>query len=150
LFLPLTVAFIFLQTGAEELFFRGYLQQQLAARFAARWIWMWIPSAVFALLHWSPDAGGNLPLVLMSALVFGLAAADLTERTGSLGAAMGLHLGNNFIAIAVVSLGDTISGLSLFINPGSLSDTGWQSVSIAGAILLLLVVWGITVRLLDD
>lgn len=138
-----------LQTGAEELLFRGYLQQQLAARFRARLVWMGGPALLFALLHWTPAAGGNLPLVLLSTLVFALVAADLTERTGSLGAAMGLHLGNNFAALSVISGTGTITGLSLYVSPTPLSQTGAQSVAIAVSILTLIAVWAVLVRVLD-
>ena len=147
--LPLTLALILLQTSAEELFFRGYLQQQLAVRFRARWVWMGLPTLAFALLHWSPTSGANAPLVLLSALTFGLVAADLTERTGSLGAAMGLHFGNNLVGIAVVSIGDTITGLSLYTTARPIDETGTQSLALAFSILVLLAVWAITARLLD-
>lgn len=147
--LPLTLGLLFVQTGAEELFFRGYLQQQLAVRFRSRVIWMWVPSLAFALLHWTPDAGANLPLVLLSTLTFALVAADLTERTGSLGAAMGLHLGNNFAAVALISGSGTITGLALYVSPTDLAETGVQSLAIAGSVLALLLIWTITARLLD-
>ena len=147
--LPLALPFLFVQIAAEELFFRGYLQQQLAVRFRARAVWMWLPSVIFALLHVSPEAGDNLPLVLLATLTFALVAADLTERTGALGAAMGLHLGNNFFGLFIVSTGETITGLSLFRAPVEIGQAGPQSLSMAGAVLVMLVVWGITVRLLD-
>lgn len=147
--LPLTILFLLLQTGAEELFFRGYLQQQLAARFRARWIWMWIPAVVFALLHWNPQAGDNLPLLLLSALTFGLVAADLTERTGSLGAAMGLHFVNNFVGIGIVAIGETITGLALYVSPMDIAETGMQSLSLAASILVMLGVWAAVAWLLD-
>ncbi|MEL6204652.1 MAG: type II CAAX endopeptidase family protein [Pseudomonadota bacterium] len=149
LLLPVGLALLFLQIGAEELFFRGYIQQQLAARFNSRIVWMWLPSIVFAALHVAPQAGANLPLVLLSALTFGLVAADLTERTGSLGAAMGIHFGNNFFGLFIVSLADTISGMSLYVSHTDIGETGLQSLSMAASILVMLAVWGVTVRLLD-
>jgi len=149
LLLPIALPFLFLQIGAEELFFRGYLQQQLAVRFRARWVWMWIPAVIFAVLHTNPAAGPNLPLVLLAALTFGLVAADLTERTGSLGAAMGVHLGNNFFGLFVVATADTITGLALYVSPVDVGEAGVQSLSMAGSTILLLVVWAILVKLLD-
>jgi membrane protease YdiL (CAAX protease family) len=147
--LPLTLMLLFVQTGAEELFFRGYLQQQLAARFHARWVWFWIPAVAFALLHWNPVAGANLPLVLLAALTFGLVAADLTERTGSLGAAMGLHLGNNFTGIAIIANAETISGLALWVSDADLSEPGLQSLGMALNVAMLVAVWGAIVWILD-
>ncbi|MEM1430597.1 MAG: type II CAAX endopeptidase family protein [Pseudomonadota bacterium] len=150
IWLPLALPFLFLQISAEELFFRGYLQQQLAARFASRVVWMWIPSVVFAVLHTSPQAGANLPLVLLAAFTFALVAADLTERTGSLGAAMGLHFGNNFFGVFITSSTGSITGLSLFQSQTDIGQTGIQSLGMAGAVLLMLAVWAVTVRLLDE
>lgn len=147
--LPLALAFLMLQISAEELFFRGYLQQQLAARFASRAVWMWLPSVLFALLHWNPEAGPNLPLILLATLTFALVAADLTERTGSLGAAMGLHFGNNIFGLLVAAQKDTITGLSLYVSQTEIGVAGPQSLSMAGTTVLLLVVWGLVVWLLD-
>jgi membrane protease YdiL (CAAX protease family) len=149
LLLPLALPFLFVQIAAEELFFRGYLQQQLAVRFASRIVWMGLPSAVFCLLHWNPAAGANLPLVLLATFTFGLVAADLTERTGSLGAAMGLHLGNNAFGVFLLSSQGSITGLALFISPVDTAETGVQSLMMAGAVLMLLLVWAVTARLLD-
>lgn len=149
LLLPVGLVLLFIQTGAEELFFRGYLQQQLAVRFTSRAIWMWGPALIFALLHFNPDAGPNLPLVLLAALTFGLVAADLTERTGSLGAAMGLHFGNNFFGLFIVAVADTITGLALFVSPVELGEAGIQSLSMAGSVLIMLLVWAITARLVS-
>ncbi len=149
MWLPLALPFLFLQIAAEELFFRGYLQQQLAVRFASRAVWMWIPSLLFALLHVSPSAGDNLPLVLLATFTFALVAADLTERTGALGAAMGLHLGNNFFGMFITSATGSITGLALFVSDTDLAQAGPQSLGLAFSIVLMLIVWGITARLLD-
>lgn len=147
--LPLALPMLFIQITAEEVLFRGYLQQQLAARFAARWIWFWIPAVMFSLLHWSPDAGGNLPLILLSTLTFGLVAADLTERTGSLGAAMGLHFGNNMMALFFIVPEGSITGLALYTSPLALGETGINSLAMAMQVPVLLGVWWLTVRALE-
>ncbi|MEM0934676.1 MAG: type II CAAX endopeptidase family protein [Pseudomonadota bacterium] len=149
LWLPLAVPFLFLQIAAEELFFRGYLQQQLAVRYASRVVWMWIPSVVFAALHVSPQAGDNLPLVLLAAFTFALIAADLTERTGSLGAAMGLHFGNNFFGIFITSASGSITGLALYLSETDMSAAGPQSFGLSLTVILLLAVWRVTAWLLE-
>jgi hypothetical protein len=146
--LPLALPLLFLQIAAEELLFRGYLQQQLAARFAWRVVWFWGPAVIFALLHASPQAGANLPLVLIAALTFGLIAADLSERTGSLGAAMGLHFANNFFGIFVLATQGTITGMALHVTTTPQSETGLQSLSMGASIPVLLLAWGLTRRLL--
>ncbi|MBV1926623.1 MAG: CPBP family intramembrane metalloprotease, partial [Rhodobacteraceae bacterium] len=91
--LPLSLVAIFIQTSAEEILFRGYLQQTLAARFSNPLIWMVLPSALFAWGHFAPDeVGQNAVLIAVWAGVFGLLAADLTARSGTLGPAIALHL----------------------------------------------------------
>lgn len=53
----------------------------------------------------------------MSTALVGIFAADLTARTGNLGAAIGLHFTNNFFALCVLSLDGALSGVSLFVTP---------------------------------
>jgi membrane protease YdiL (CAAX protease family) len=139
--LPLAVAALLIQTGAEELVFRGYLQQQLAARFARPLVWMLLPSALFGLAHYAPDqAGHSAWLVVAATGLFGLIAADLTARSGSLGLAWGLHFANNVLAILVISAMPGLDGLALF-RLGE--DAGALMVPLLGFDMALMVaVWG--------
>ncbi len=116
--LPLGLLALLIQIGSEELLFRGYLQQQMAARFSTPLIWMVVPSVVFGALHYDPLYGqANAMVMAVGAGVFGLAAADLTARTGTLGPALALHFFNNFMAMFVVSLSGEMSGLALYTYP---------------------------------
>ncbi len=122
--LPLSVIAVLIQTSAEEILFRGYLQQGLAARFQSPLIWMVLPSILFAVGHYSPStAGDNALLIAIWALAFGVLAADLTARSGTLGPAIALHFFNNFAALLVISLPDSLSGLALYHLPYEVSDT---------------------------
>lgn len=124
LFLPAGVLAVLLQTTAEELAFRGYLQSQLAARFRHPLIWMGVPSALFALLHLDPSAhGDNTWLVVIWAGCFGLAAADLTARSGTLAPAIALHFVNNLNAILIAAPKGYFDGLALYVYPFSLQDS---------------------------
>jgi len=115
--LPFGLAAILVQVTAEELFYRGYIQQQLAARFPHPLVWMLVPNLLFAAAHW--DNGGSPEeswQYVVWALCFGLAASDLTARTGNLGAAIGLHLANNAYAFLFFGeYGGMDSGLALFL-----------------------------------
>jgi uncharacterized protein len=114
-FLPLALLGLLIQTGAEEVVFRGYLQQQLAARFASAVVWMGVPAALFGLAHYAPEVGPVSPwLVVAVTGFFGLIAADLTARSGSIGLAWGLHFANNVIAVLMVSAMAGLDGLALF------------------------------------
>lgn len=125
LLLPFSLVAILIQTSSEEILFRGYLQQSLAARFRTPWVWMGIPSILFAAGHYAPNAAGdNAILVAVWACVFGLLSADLTARAGTLGPAIAMHFANNTMALLVISLPDNLSGLALFHLPYDMSDTG--------------------------
>lgn len=121
--LPLALLALLIQTGAEELVFRGYLQSQLAARFPHPLVWLLVPSILFALLHFDPSMhGDNTWLVIGWAALFGLAAADLTARAGTLGPAIALHLINNLSALVLVAPEGNFDGLALYTFPFSLDD----------------------------
>ena len=113
--LPAALAGLLIQTGTEELLFRGYLQQQLAARYASPLIWMAVPALAFGALHYAPEQyGASAWFVVVWAVLFGLATADLTARTGNLGAAVGLHFANNAATLLLVGLYGNLDGLALF------------------------------------
>lgn len=123
LILPLSVFALLVQTASEEMVFRGYIQQQLAVRFSHPLVWLLIPSALFAAGHYSPGLyGGNALMVVLWAFVFGLAAADLTARFGTLGPAIGMHWANNFWAILFLAPQGSLSGLALYHLPFDFAD----------------------------
>lgn len=119
LMVPFGLFALLIQTGAEELFYRGYIQQQLAARFSSPLVWMIVPNLIFAAAHWDNGATEIESLrYVIWAFCFGLAASDLTARTGNLGAAIGFHLANNAYAFLLFSeVGGPDSGLALFLFP---------------------------------
>lgn len=107
---------LFLQTTAEEMVFRGYLQQQLAARFQSRWIWWLLPSAIFGVAHFNPaQFGANAWIVVAITTLMGLILADVTARFGSLSPAMGLHFANNLVVMLFMNTPGQLSGMSLYL-----------------------------------
>lgn len=123
--LPLALLAVLIQTSAEEILFRGYLQQGLAARFARPAVWLILPSALFAAGHFVPaEAGPNAPLIALWAGLFGLAMADLTARAGTLGPAIAVHFFNNVIALLILGAAEGLNGLALFTLPFDMADTG--------------------------
>lgn len=113
------LAAIAVQVGTEEIYFRGYLTQQLAALTPHRRVWLLIPSVYFGGSHLL-NGGGLADGVLWAlwAGLLGAACSDLTARTGNLGAAVGLHLGNNLFATAVIGITNMPgSGLALLLLP---------------------------------
>ncbi len=148
-YLPYAIPLILIQTSAEELIFRGYLQQQLAVRFRSPFVWMILPAALFAALHWDPAMGSNKWLVIGVTFTMALIAADLVQRTGSLGAAIGLHFANNIFALLFVSVQDTITGLALYVTPFDKADTAELPFAMGLDLILLLVIWRILRIALD-
>lgn len=122
--LPAALGLLFLQVTAEEVFFRGYLQSQLAARGGHPLIWILIPSIFFGFAHFDPVTMGNLAWAYVAiTTLFGILAADLTARTGTLGPAIAFHFANNILAILLLGISDHLSGLALWVTPHSITDT---------------------------
>jgi uncharacterized protein len=118
-FLVPLVALVFLQATAEELIFRGYLLQQLALRSRNPLVWAVLPSAVFGALHWAGDLPGEaVAYYVLTTFLMGLALAALVWRTGSLWAAIGVHVGFNAIGLTVVGAEGVLSGAQLFLFSG--------------------------------
>ncbi|WP_171175552.1 CPBP family intramembrane glutamic endopeptidase [Ruegeria sp. HKCCD8929] len=140
--LPFSLLAVLIQTSAEEILFRGYLQQSLAARFRSPVIWMGLPSILFAMGHYVPsEAGDNALLIALWSGVFGLLMADLTARAGTLGPAIALHLFNNIVALLFVALPGSLDGLALFLIPYEMSDTTNLRVWLGVDFVLMLIAW---------
>lgn len=140
--LPFSLIAVLVQVSAEEIVFRGYVQQQLAARFKSPLIWMVLPSALFALGHYLPDsAGENAMLIALWAGVFGIMMADLTARAGTLGPAIAVHLWNNVSAILIVSLPNDLSGLALYLAPFGMDDAAAMRDWLPVDFVLMFVSW---------
>ncbi|WP_226624113.1 CPBP family intramembrane glutamic endopeptidase [Alloyangia pacifica] len=140
--LPLTLPAILIQTTSEELLFRGYLQTQLAARLPQPWVWLTVPSLLFALGHYAPGTYGSAATsVAIWAFLFGLAAADLTARSGTLGPAIALHFVNNIVALALIAPQGDMSGLALMLWPFGPSDTEALLRMLPMDLVTLLISW---------
>ena len=133
---------VLIQTGAEEMLFRGYLMQQIAARCPVAAVYIVVPAVIFGALHFDPTTGGgNAWMIAGAAGVFGLVAADLTRVTGSLAVAWGLHFANNVAAILVMATQGTITGLALFVTPFAADDTAALRPLILLDAGVLLAIW---------
>lgn len=149
--LPFALLAIALQTGAEELFFRGYLQSQLAARFRSPLIWLGLPAIAFGFPHVAPGfPAANSWLYVGFAALFGILAGDLTARTGSLGAAWGWHFANNTFALLFIASEGSVTGLGYWRAPGGLLEpidlSPWLLVDFA----LIIALWLIIRRVVRD
>lgn len=132
---------LFLQTTTEELLFRGYLMQQLAARFHSRWVWWVLPAVIFGAFHYSPLHGENTWLVVGATILTGLILGDITARFGDLSIAMGLHFANNLTVIFLLGVPGQVSGLSLFLHDFNVQDTDAMRVGILSSSGLMLATY---------
>lgn len=139
---------LFIQISAEELIFRGYVMQELAARFRSPWVWAVLPTATFAALHWNTDLttamnAANLAMVA----TFAAGALLLVYLTGDLGAAMGLHFGNNAFALLVIGHSEAMSGGAL-LTGRTIEAPGWRVdeaawLGVTGVVAVALAVWAL-------
>lgn len=139
--LPVSLLAVLVQVSAEEILFRGYLQQQLAARIKSPVIWMGVPSAIFALAHYDTAMGSNAWLIVIWAAVFALLMADITARTGSLGAAIAIHFANNAVGMLLISPPDYLSGLALYTYTFAMTDEAVVRSLLPIDFALMIVCW---------
>ena len=108
-------ALIFVQIGAEEMLFRGYLLQHIRARGGRFWWSIFLPSFLFGMLHFDfPIFGVNAFFYMLHTSVAGIILCLVTLKTGNLGAALGLHLGVNALML-IFGLEGHLDGISLFV-----------------------------------
>jgi membrane protease YdiL (CAAX protease family) len=110
---------VFLQIGAEELFFRGYLLRLIYSR-KARLFWaVYVPSFLFGLAHLDPITYGfNSVLYVLNTTVTGMILCFITLWRGNIAMAMGIHFAVNIFAILIIGQGDTPigSGAALWLS----------------------------------
>ena len=146
--IPVLVAILLVQTSAEELMFRGYLLQSLAARHRSPLVWGVVPGLLFAVLHWNPAASAPLLAVVIGAIaVFAFAATVLVYVTGNLGAAMGMHFANNIVAFLLISSDSPERALALYVSR-PLEDSGWSTGEVAALAIGQLAITGVILLLL--
>ena len=125
-----SLIFIPMQSGTEEIVFRGYLNQGFAHILKNKWIAFMITSALFAAMHLSnPEAlkgaeDGILLLTMSSYFFFGFIACIMVWMDDGLESAIGFHAGNNcFAAIFVNYEGSVLPTPSLFMaTPNTVID----------------------------
>ncbi len=133
-----------LQTAAEEIAFRGYLMQQLAARFSSPLIWWVGPAVLFGSLHYSSvNFGPNAWLVALAAGFMGLILGDVAVRTGNLSLSMGLHFANNVWALLFVALPGDMDPLSLMTAPIDPDDPAEMRAALLLSLAVLVAIYGL-------
>ncbi|MBW6416486.1 CPBP family intramembrane glutamic endopeptidase [Celeribacter sp. PS-C1] len=114
--LPFALLGLMIQVTAEELFFRGYLQSQIAGSTGSYPLGLAASAVLFGLAHMNGSLEGVAAFFpVIWAMGFGLLAGDLTMRSGTIGPAIALHLVNNVSPILLAAQQDMMSGFALFV-----------------------------------
>lgn len=125
-----TLIFIPLQSGTEEILFRGYFNKGLAHFIPNIWIVFLITSVLFAAMHLSnpesvsgAEKGGLTHMLVMSQyFLFGFILCIIVYFEGGLEGVIGLHAGNNMFAAMFVNYeGSVLPTPSVYVstpNPG--------------------------------
>ena len=141
LLLAAALVLIVPQAAGEELLFRGYLLQEFGARIPHPLFWAALPSALFAALHFGPDASAEALAYAASTFLFGLFAAALVWRMAGLSAAIGFHVMNNWIAIGLFEPPQGVDGLGpfavRFVEGGAMTSLALDMALLGAAYLLL-------------
>ncbi len=124
LLLLLSLILIPIQTSYEELVFRGYLAQGIAAWTKNRWLTILIPSLLFGLMHaFNPEVKEYGFWVAMPQYVFfGLLFGFITILDDGIELAMGSHAANNmFLCLFITNKSSVLQTPAVFeqtkINP---------------------------------
>ena len=102
-FIPLLMIVLILlpfQTTIEEILFRGYLTQGVAARTKSRWMALIIPSVLFGLMHsFNPEVMKfGFWLIMPQYIMMGLMLGIITILDDGIEIAIGIHFINNAFA----------------------------------------------------
>ncbi len=141
--LMISICFLPLQTGFEELLFRGYYMQGFAMLFKNKWAALLLTSLIFGLMHGANPEVAELGYITMvfyigTGLFFGIVTLmdDGTEL------ALGLHTINNIIAAIFVTTDWTVFKTdALFIDTSEPSILTEMFIVVFVVYPLLLVVF---------
>ncbi len=125
-----------LQAAAEEVLFRGFVQQTVGGLAGRWWAGVVVASLLFALAH-----GAQSPALFVDRLGFGLVMGLLVWWTGGLEAAIGAHIINNILAFALAGLTSTIAEVR------TVSEIGWDKALLdVGTFALIGLLCGLLAR----
>ncbi|QMU57218.1 MAG: CPBP family intramembrane metalloprotease [Boseongicola sp.] len=148
--LPAALLALLIQTGSEELLFRGYLQSQLAAISQKPIVWMGLSALAFGLVHYNPGASASERWIVIGyATIFGFLASDLTARTGSIGPAWGFHMINNVSGLLIIAPAAGPSGLGLWRSEAALDDMTLLVPTVFIQLLATILVWWMIRRVIQ-
>jgi len=141
-FLPYLVFALLLipmQTTAEEVFYRGWIQQRLEKGARSIWLVSTIGGLLFALPHLAnPEVSGNIALPIIGYGSTGFMLTWVTMRDKSMGLAVGAHAANNLSAgLLVSSIDSALPSASLYVTP----EVSWGPAAVVSVFFIPLFIW---------
>lgn len=141
-FLPYFVIALLLipmQTTAEEVFYRGWIQQRLEKGARSIWLVSTIGGLLFALPHLAnPEVSGNIALPIIGYGSTGFMLTWVTMRDKSMGLAVGAHAANNLSAgLLVSSIDSALPSASLYVTP----EVSWGPAAVVSVLFIPLFIW---------
>jgi membrane protease YdiL (CAAX protease family) len=141
------VIVIFIQSGAEEIYFRGFLFRVWGAVIPYAWLAAGLIMSVFIALHIpNPDVQRDVWMALITFVSGEILAYWVLMRTKCLAASWGLHWANNafqFFLVAAEPMGDPDAAIFVYTDPvyaagGSrLTDPLSHLMTVAGLLALV-------------
>jgi membrane protease YdiL (CAAX protease family) len=138
-YLGIALLLIPMQTTAEEVFYRGWIQQRLEKGARSIWLVSTIGGLLFALPHLAnPEVSGNIALPIIGYGSTGFMLTWVTMRDKSMGLAVGAHAANNLSAGLIVSSVDSaLPAASLYVTP----EVSWGPAAIVSLLFIPLFIW---------
>ena len=138
-YLVIALLLIPMQTTAEEVFYRGWIQQRLEKGARSIWLVSTIGGLLFALPHLAnPEVSGNIALPIIGYGSTGFMLTWVTMRDKSMGLAVGAHAANNLSAgLLVSSIDSALPSASLYVTP----EVSWGPAAVVSVLFIPLFIW---------
>lgn len=138
-YLLIAATLIPMQTTAEEVFYRGWIQQRLENGRRSIWFVSLASGALFALPHLgNPEVNGELLLAVLGYGASGFMFAWVTMRDKSIGLAVGAHAANNIMAGLLLSSADSaLPAASIWTTP----SVSWGPAAIFSILMIPAFIW---------
>ena len=138
-YLLVALTLIPIQTTAEEVFYRGWIQQRLEKKGRSIWLISLTGGLLFALPHLgNPEVSGNLLLPILGYGSTGFMFTWVTMRDQSMGLAVGAHAANNILGgILVSSVDSALPSASIWVTP----EVQWGPAAFFSVLFVPLFIW---------
>lgn len=140
------LALLFIQTTAEEIFFRGYLVQWFGLVTRSKWLQSAVIGFVFMVPHMlNPEVaglGGFDYLLGVSGYFFvGFTLTWVCINSGTIELAIGAHFANNMLVSVLLSPENSVLGSASLFESGETDLLGTAIFTAVTAVLFILITW---------